>query len=114
MVILHPEQGDDYATNLKQGKDNVTCNLETFPKDVAGLVESAETHLENNYVAFKISNRVGPPAKKKKQKSTPKASNRKTWHKRELSTYPSRHSASFGNTTRTVFIGVLLGNIMKQ
>ena len=98
------KQGDDCATNLEQGQDDVSSSLETLPNNVAGWVEVCRGSPGKEYVASEANNGVGASAKKKKITTHVEDSKLETWHKREQSTYQGMHPASIGNMTRTAFI----------
>ena len=86
VVILSPEQGDFYATDVEEEDEVVSHKNDLLPIDVAGTLEihnehnDKENEVVSNSRAIQIEGKISQPPSKRRKKVKPAAVN---WRKKQ-------------------------------
>ena len=100
IVILPPEQGDCYATDVEEDED-VSHKNDLLPNDVAGTLEiqneqnDKENEVASDSRAIQIEGKTSQPPSKKRKKVKPAAVN---WRKKILKEIPGKNFAYLANS----------------
>ena len=102
IVILSPEQGDSYATDVEEEDEDVSHKNDLLPNDVAGTLEIHNEHndKENEVVAHSRANQIegktSQPLSKRRKKVKPAAVN---WRKKQnLKAIPAENFTYLANS----------------